>query len=92
MRLKHKLRGRAVQRVWLQVALVTLAGLGSLAVCCGAFVAIVALFLSEGDLIIIPLYLRSQALYLIGLVAAALLHVEKGAPLSRRPRGSPQVK
>ena len=29
-----------MQRGWLQVALAALAGLGSLAVCCGAFVAI----------------------------------------------------
>jgi hypothetical protein len=61
-----------VQRVWLQVALAALAGLGSLAVCCGAFVAIGALILSEGDLVIIPLYLRSQAVYWIGLVTAVL--------------------
>jgi hypothetical protein len=61
-----------VQRVWLQVALAALAGLGSLALCCGAFVAIVSLLLSEGDLIIIPLYLRSQAVYWIGLVSAVL--------------------
>ena len=61
-----------MQRVWLQVALAALAGLGSLAVCCGAFVAIVALLFSEGDLAIIPLYLRSQAVYWIGLVTAVL--------------------
>ena len=60
-----------MQRVWLQVALAALAGLGSLALCCGAFVAIVSLLLSEGDLII-PLYLRSQAVYWIGLVSAVL--------------------
>jgi hypothetical protein len=68
-----------VQRVWLQVALAALAGLGSLALCCGAFVAIVSLLLSEGDLVIIPLYLRSQAVYWIGLVSAVLF---AGAGLS----------
>jgi hypothetical protein len=68
-----------VQRGWLQVALVALAGLGSLALCCGAFVAIVALLLSEGQLAIIPLYLRSQALYWIGLLTAVLF---AGAGLS----------
>jgi len=68
-----------VQRVWLQVALAALAGLGSLALCCGAFVAIVALLLSEGQLAIIPLYLRSRAVYWIGLVTAVLF---AGAGLS----------
>ena len=68
-----------MQRVWLQVALAALAGLGSLAVCCGALVAIVALLFSEGDLVIIPLYLRSQAVYWIGLVTAVLF---AGAGLS----------
>jgi uncharacterized membrane protein len=68
-----------VQRVWLQVALAALAGLGSLALCCGAFVAIVSLLLSEGDLVIIPLYLMSQAVYWIGLVSAVLF---AGAGLS----------
>jgi hypothetical protein len=68
-----------VQRVWLQVALAALAGLGSLAVCCGALVAIVALLISEGDLVIIPLYLRTQAVYWIGLVTAVLF---AGAGLS----------
>jgi uncharacterized membrane protein len=68
-----------VQRVWLQVALAALAGLGSLALCCGAFVAIVSLLLSEGDLVIIPLYLRSQAVYWIGLVSTVLF---AGAGLS----------
>jgi hypothetical protein len=68
-----------VQRVWLQVALAALAGLGSLAVCCGALVAIVALILSEGDLAIIPLYLRTQAVYWISLVTAVLF---AGAGLS----------
>jgi hypothetical protein len=68
-----------VQRVWLQVALAALAGLGSLALCCGAFVAVVALLLSEGQLAIIPLYLRSQAVYWIGLVTALLF---AGAGLS----------
>ena len=73
------LGGRAVQRVWIQVALAALAGLGSLTLCCGAFVAIGALLFSEGDLAIIPLYLRSQALYWIGLVSAVLF---AGAGLS----------
>jgi hypothetical protein len=68
-----------VQRVWLQVALAALAGLGSLALCCGAFVAIVSLLLSEGDLVIRPPYLRTQALYWIGLVSAVLF---AGAGLS----------
>ena len=68
-----------MQRVWLQVALAALAGLGSLAVCCGALVAIVALILSEGDLAIIPLYLRSQGVYWISLVTAVLF---AGAGLS----------
>ena len=68
-----------MQRVWIRVALAAIAGLGSLAVCCGAFVAIVALLFSEGDLAIIPLYLRSQAVYWIGLVAAVLV---AGAGLS----------
>ena len=68
-----------MQRVWLQVALAALAGLGSLALCCGAFVAVVALLLSEGQLAIIPLYLRSQAVYWIGLVTAVLF---AGAGLS----------
>ena len=71
--------GRAVQRVWLQVALAALAGFGSLAICCGAFVAIVALLLSEGELVIIPLYLRTQAVYWVGFVTAVLL---AGAGLS----------
>ncbi len=71
-----------MQRVWLQVALAALAGLGSLAVCCGALVAIVALLFSEGDLAIIPLYLRSQAVYWIGLVTAVLF---AGAGLSLPP-------
>ncbi len=61
-----------MQRFWHQVALAALAGLGSLVVCCGAFVAIVALLFSEGDLAIIPLYLRSQAVYWIGLVSVVL--------------------
>ena len=68
-----------MQRVWLQVALAALAGLGSLGVCCGALVAIVALLISEGDLVIIPLYLRTQAVYWIGLVTAVLF---AGAGLS----------
>ena len=68
-----------MQRVWIRVALAAIAGLGSLAVCCGAFVAIVALLFSEGDLAIIPLYLRSQAVYWIGLVTAVLF---AGAGLS----------
>ena len=68
-----------MQRVWLQVALAALAGLGSLAVCCGALVAIVALILSEGDLAIIPLYLRTQGVYWISLVTAVLF---AGAGLS----------
>jgi len=68
-----------VQRVWLQVALAALAGLGSLVVCCGAVVAIVALLFSEGNLVIIPLYLRSQAVYWTGLVTAVLF---AGAGLS----------
>ena len=68
-----------MQRVWLQVAVAALAGLGSLAVCCGALVAIVALLFSEGNLAIIPLYLRSQAVYWIGLVTAVLF---AGAGLS----------
>jgi hypothetical protein len=68
-----------VQRVWIRVALAAIAGLGSLAVCCGAFVAIVALLFSGGDLAIIPLYLRSQAVYWIGLVTAVLF---AGAGLS----------
>jgi hypothetical protein len=68
-----------VQRVWLQVALAALAGLGSLAVCCVALVAIVALLFSGGDLTIIPLWLRSQAVYWIGLVTAVLF---AGAGLS----------
>lgn len=68
-----------MQRVWLQVALAALAGLGSLAICCGAFVAIVALLLSEGELVIIPLYLRTQAVYWVGFVTAVLL---AGAGLS----------
>ena len=68
-----------MQRVWLRVALAALAGLGSLAVCCGALVAIVALLFSEGNLAIIPLYLRSQAVYWIGLVTAVLF---AGAGLS----------
>jgi hypothetical protein len=38
-----------VQRVWLQVAVAALAGLGSLAVCCGALVAIVLLLFAAGD-------------------------------------------
>jgi hypothetical protein len=38
-----------VQRVWLQVALAALAGLGSLAVCSGALVAIVLLLFAAGD-------------------------------------------
>jgi hypothetical protein len=66
------LGGRAVQRVWLRVALAALAGLVSLALCCGAFVAIVSLLFSEGNLAIIPLYLRTQAVYWIGLVIAVL--------------------
>ncbi len=68
-----------MQRGWLQVALAVLAGLGSLAVCCGALVAIVALLFSEGNLAIIPLWLRSQAVYWLGLVTAVLL---AGAGLS----------
>jgi hypothetical protein len=68
-----------VQRIWIQVALAALAGLGSLALCCGAFVAIVSILLSEGDLVIIPLYLRTQAVYWIGLVTAVLF---AGAGLS----------
>jgi hypothetical protein len=68
-----------VQRVWLRVALAALGGLGSLAVCCGALVAIVALLFSEGNLAIIPLYLRSQAVYWIGLVTAVFF---AGAGLS----------
>jgi cellulose synthase/poly-beta-1,6-N-acetylglucosamine synthase-like glycosyltransferase len=68
-----------VQSVWIRVALAAIAGLGSLAVCCGAFVAIVALLFSGGDLAIIPLYLRSQAVYWIGLVTAVLF---AGAGLS----------
>jgi hypothetical protein len=61
-----------VQRVWLQIALAALAGLGSFAVCCGALVTIIALLFSEGNLAIIPLYLRTQAVYWIGLVTAVL--------------------
>ena len=61
-----------MQRVWLQVALAALAGLGSLAVCCGALVAFVALLFSEGHLVIIPLWLRTEAVYWTGLVTAVL--------------------
>src|SRR5918994_3729091 len=72
------LGGSAVQRVWLQAALAALASLGSLAVCCGAFVAIVSLLLSEGALVGIPSYLRPKV-YWIGLVTAVLF---AGAGLS----------
>jgi hypothetical protein len=58
-----------VQRVWLQAALAALAGLGSLVVCCGALVAFFLLLFSEGNLVI-PLYLRTQAVYWFGLVTA----------------------
>ena len=60
-------------RVWPQLAFTALAGLGSLAICCGAFVAIVALLFSEGELVIIPLYLRTQAIYWMGLASAVLV-------------------
>ena len=60
-----------MQRVWFQVALAALAGLGSLAICCGAFVAIVLLLFSERALVSIPLYLDSK-IYWVGLVIAVL--------------------
>jgi hypothetical protein len=67
-----------VQRVWLQVALAAGAGLGSLAVCSGALVAIVSLVISEGHLAWISSSLATTFFW-FGLVNAILF---AGASLS----------
>ena len=67
-----------MRRVWLQVALAALAGLGSLAVCSGALVAIVSLVISEGHLVWISSSLATTFFW-FGLVNAILF---AGASLS----------
>jgi hypothetical protein len=62
-----------VQRVWLQVALAALAGLGSLAVCSGALVAIVSLVIEvEGHSVAVRLG-RASVIAAVAIYCASLL-------------------